>query len=398
MYEQEPVPEVTQSQELAKESNFVTMPDDSQLIRGTTNMAVYGENVEFLAPFVCIMAVAVAKKFELCTWSTEIVDYILKCGSILFKAVKVRYDQVPVLGIPRVSLGKTDYSIYVEYVYDSKMKPSILELALKKVLFPVCPNGILITPNYACAVFTNNHLYYLFDGFGNNELGLSDGPEDLGQACVSRFKTIHGLVKRIIYNKTKREEECPLKYTKFVLSSCTVNRIPVDPNARLKERMTRKQKMEMEMEKEQAAAAGEDGGEGKPPSAPKEKDEKEKEPCNLVGYQKYKGTYTIQGTKALKGRATASTELKNDHFVCLCAAIMLLNCPIKKWDTRKVDYVIDQGKHIFSHAEDLDISEKRIIRNILICKNFFDIIVKKIHIEDWKKNKNLEIGKSLLIS
>lgn len=72
--------------------------------------------------------------------------------------------------------------------------------------------------------------------------------------------------------------------------------------------------------------------------------------------------------------------------------MMLLLRPIKKWDTKTVDYVIDQGKHIFSHAEDLDVSEKRTIRNVLIHKYFFDVVVKRIEIVDWQDNKNLETG------
>lgn len=102
--------------------------------------------------------------------------------------------------------------------------------------------------------------------------------------------------------------------------------------------------------------------------------------------------YVIEGTKQLTGRASVSDELKQDHFVCICACLMLLTTPIQKWDTKKVDQVLDNGKHVFSHAEDLDISEKRTIKNVLIDKHFFDIVIKQVKIENWRDKRNLPTG------
>lgn len=93
----EPEPDITQSEELRKENNFVNLPDSSQIVRGKSNMADLegqGGDMEYLAPFVCIMAAAVAKKFSLVSWSADVVEYVLKCGQELFKASKFRYDQV----------------------------------------------------------------------------------------------------------------------------------------------------------------------------------------------------------------------------------------------------------------------------------------------------------------
>lgn len=101
--------------------------------------------------------------------------------------------------------------------------------------------------------------------------------------------------------------------------------------------------------------------------------------------------YVIEGTKALSDK-TVSAELKEDHFICLCACLLLMTCPISKWDTKKVNGVIDNGVHVFSHAEDLNISEKRIIKNILVEKYFFDLIVKRIKIENYFDRKNLNTG------
>lgn len=85
---------MTQSEELRKESNFKELPDGTQIINGTKNIAEFGKDIEYMAPFVCIMAAVVAKKYGIITWTGDIVDYILKCGNELYKTSKLRYDQV----------------------------------------------------------------------------------------------------------------------------------------------------------------------------------------------------------------------------------------------------------------------------------------------------------------
>lgn len=74
-----------------------------------------------------------------------------------------------------------------------------------------------------------------------------------------------------------------------------------------------------------------------------------------------------------------------------------MTCPINKWDTKKVDNVMDNGSHVYSKAEDLYISERRIIKNILMEKHFFDLIVKRIKIENYRDRKNLNTGKKYKI-
>lgn len=88
-----PEPLVTQSQELQKETNFIKLPDDTEIIYGTQNVANFGKDIEFIAPFIGIMAGVVSKKYSITSWTTEIVDYILKCGAELYSASKFRFDQ-----------------------------------------------------------------------------------------------------------------------------------------------------------------------------------------------------------------------------------------------------------------------------------------------------------------
>ncbi|XP_030747485.1 uncharacterized protein LOC115875983 isoform X2 [Sitophilus oryzae] len=430
------VPDVTKSEELRKETNFVNLPDDTQIIRGTKNIADFGEETEFMAPFICVMADVVAKKYSILSWNSDIVDYVLKCGTELYKASKFRYDQVSKLEIPQISLGKMKYACLVEYVFDSYTRENILELAIGKILFVRSDMGVLVTPTYACALIYKNHLYYMYDGFGNNEVGLSEGLSDDGTACFSRFKDIHALVTRIMYNKRKRESLEEVVYTRFVLSLVKVKRLhpseerlakdKEEPQRQISRQISKqisrkslKQKSKtnksdwwgpVKSEEEQIAAqSGEDEIHGNlhgEKSQASDEDDDKPDAENKVGYRYENGYYVIKGTRAMESSgddandeaARAGTaELTEDHFCCICACLMLLSCPVEKWDTKKIDEVLDHGAHIYSHADDLEMSDKRTIKNILIQKNFFDIIVKKVKIENWKDNKNLSTGIDTLL-
>nr|CAH7728599.1 unnamed protein product [Callosobruchus chinensis] len=396
-------PDITKSEELRKETNFLDLPDDTQIILGTKNVASLGQDVEFVAPFVCIMAGVVSKKYSILTWTTEIVDYILKCGMELYKASKFRYDQVSKLEIPKVTLGNNCFKVLVEYIFDTYIRQNILELAIEKILFVRSDIGVLVTPTYACALIYKNHLFYLYDGFGNNEVGLSEGPENTGVACFSRFKDVHSLAARIMYNKKKRESTEEVVYTRFVLSSVRVKEIIESPGDAKKKKQTKEdEKYEANIQDGEGGATtdadyteteDEDGDQ-----AYRREEKLKKEATLKVGYQHKNGYSVIEGTKALKGREDISDELKEDHFVCLCACLILLSTPVRKWDTKKVDSALDNGRHVYSHADDLEISEKRIIKNILVGKHFFDIIVKQIKIENWRSNKNLKGGIDTLLS
>lgn len=217
-----PEPEITQSQELAKENNFVDLPDGSQLLRGSKEVKEFGEFSEAIAPYMCIMAAAVGAKYSVSTWSMDVVNYVLQCGAELHKKSKIRFEEVAKLEIPKVSLGRTDFSLEVNYHYDALMKQSVIVSSLKKILKQNGEWVVIVTQEFACAVYYKNHLYYLFDCYPTNEVGLSDGPDTAGFASFSRFKDLHLLAMRIVYNKNKREDQEKLEYTRFVLSTVKV--------------------------------------------------------------------------------------------------------------------------------------------------------------------------------
>ncbi|KAK9886350.1 hypothetical protein WA026_015867 [Henosepilachna vigintioctopunctata] len=296
-------PDVTQSEELRKPNNFIDLPDDSQLVRGRSNMAdLEGQDgdMEFIAPFVCIMATAVANKFSLVSWSPDVVEYVLQCGQKLYKASKFRYDQVSRLDIPKVSLGSTDFNIVVEYLFDTFLKDTILELALDRILFLRSDRGIFVTPTYSCAVFRRHHLYYLYDGYGNNEVGLSEGKANTGAACLVRFKDLKSLVHRIIYNKTIREGAETVQYSRFVISKVTVTSLnPPRPEP-------------IDSERGEDDEEWTDIGEDDEPDEEEENDEidneKETKPKVEVGWKFYRKIGTIRGSKSFKGRGVGKAK------------------------------------------------------------------------------------------
>ncbi|CAG9853720.1 unnamed protein product [Phyllotreta striolata] len=358
-------PTVTQSQELRFNTNFAKLPDNSEIILGTKNLvgAMIGSDVpiEYVAPFICIMADVVAKKYTILTWTTEIVDYVLKCGNELFGAAKLRYDQVSKLEIPKITLGSTVFAVLVEYVFDNYTKATTLELALDKILFVRSNFGVIVTPAYACAVMFRNHLYYLYDPYGNNELGHSEGLGKNGVAVFARFKDIHSLVTRILFNKRKRENNEDIAYSRFVVSTVKVREIIDYAGEKYKKKEESKKKPKPEV-----ICVGAD------------EEPASRKPENRVGYYFEDGMWILPGTKVLTNKSEVCEDLKEDHFICICACLMLFTTPIEKWSTKKVNSAYCIGKNVYCHAESLLIVEKRYIRNILIEKNFFDVIVKKL--------------------
>lgn len=105
------------------------------------------------------------------------------------------------LEIPQISLGQAKFTCLVEYLFDSYTRPNILELAIEKILFIRSDMGVLVMPTYACALMHKNFLFYMYDGFGNNEVGLSEGLSDQGSACFSRFKASRFFTRFTLHEK-----------------------------------------------------------------------------------------------------------------------------------------------------------------------------------------------------
>lgn len=71
---------------------------------------------------------------------------------------------------------------------------------------------------------------------------------------------------------------------------------------------------------------------------------------------------------------------------------MLLNNPIKKWDDRKIDEVVDEGLHIYSHVDDFRVCSKKFITNVLIDDYLFDIVVYRMNFATFDSRHSLRAG------
>lgn len=110
---------------------------------------------------------------------------------------------------------------------------------------------------------------------------------------------------------------------------------------------------------------------------------------NLVGYQKKGDFCVIEGSSKLLNRNEGKGEVKPCHFIGVCAMIGIFGRPIKLWDTRRVDYVLDTGNKLFGYVDKFNFADKRNITNLLFDKHFYDVIVKRVTVADDRKMRNI---------
>lgn len=116
---------------------------------------------------------------------------------------------------------------------------------------------------------------------------------------------------------------------------------------------------------------------------------KEKKSQTGVGYQLCDGVYTVNGTTALTNTSAASS-VKSCHFVSLIAMLMATMHPIRTWDHVMVDVCIEKGLEIHAKATNLNVCEKRVIKNIILDGKFININIKKILVVNENPEKTLE--------
>lgn len=156
------------------------------------------------------------------------------------------------------------------------MKRGNLEKSLSRYLVKDCEWALIVTRYYACAVCVKNYLYYLYDPFGSNEVGFGEGLSNDGFSSLQRFKDLHSMVMRILYNKNKREFEEVVEHTKFVLSSCRT--MFIQPEQEVKKR---KGKDDVTLDDFEQPEDGDEEEEGKAQKPIDQKKDKKK--VNKVG-------------------------------------------------------------------------------------------------------------------
>lgn len=206
---------VTQSMELAKASNYIELPDGSEVLYGSKNITMLSYDYEDASPFVSAVAIVMESKYTLTTWTQSVVDAILDYGIALYSSLEVKYSDVPRIVVPKLTIGRNTFHVSINFLFDSLLALDILEQCLQKMVFREWESAMIVTQNYSCAVFLKRKLYYMYDGFGCNLVGLGEGPDNTGIACMFRFKSLHPLVKRFLFNKRKREAIEPTEASRF---------------------------------------------------------------------------------------------------------------------------------------------------------------------------------------
>ncbi|XP_063893773.1 uncharacterized protein LOC110379989 isoform X1 [Helicoverpa armigera] len=369
--------EGTLEEELQKPSNFKDLPDLSQIVRGTTSVSdPDAPETHDKLPFGAIMAIVTSYKYSINTWTPGIVNFVVETALRLYDNKQQKFQLAPVHIIPKIALGHQAYHANIDVVGEGASWQ--MEDVLAKKFFNKYDRGMVTTASYSCAIFKRNGLYYLFDGSPCNAMGLRNDSGSKGKACFLRFRTLHDLVSRINYNKDGRTDD-----QQFILSRILVRRLLKEARHKLPEDHDYATGKPVSKKSKQTIIGSEKDDEDR------RLDAREFRSQSSVGYQLVDGVYRIEGTTSLNQRKP-SADVKSCHFVSLIAMLMAAMHPIRTWDHVMVDVCIEKGLEIHEKATNLNVCEKRVIKNVILDGKFININIKKIIVVNENPEKRLE--------
>lgn len=93
-------------EELAKPSNFKNLPDNAQIVRGSSSVSDSGapDTIDKL-PFGAIMAIVTSYKYSINTWTPGIVNFVVDTAKRLYDNKQQKFQLAPVHVIPKIALG-----------------------------------------------------------------------------------------------------------------------------------------------------------------------------------------------------------------------------------------------------------------------------------------------------
>ncbi|XP_028030016.1 uncharacterized protein LOC114242909 [Bombyx mandarina] len=366
--------ETTPSEEFEKPSNFKQLPDNTQIVRGSA--AITEPDAIDILPFAAIMAIVTSYKYSINSWTSGIVNFVVETAKRLYQNKQEKFQLAPIHIIPKIGIGHQAYHANIDVVGEGPTWQ--LEDVLTRKFFSKYDRGMITTTSYSCAFFVRNQVYYLFDGSPCNAMGLRD-ENNKGKACILRFRTLHHLVCRIIFNKDGKKED-----QQFILSRILVRRLLTEPRVKLPEDYDYSTGLpKSKKSRPSIISSGKDTDKRSSVALAERKSQQS------VGYQLINGMYRIEGTTALQDRKPSS-DVKSCHFVSLIAMLMATMHPIRTWDHVVVDTCLEKGLEIYEKATNLGVCEKRVIRNIIVDGKFININIKKIIVINENPEKKLE--------
>lgn len=182
-----------------------------------------------------------------------------------------------------------------------------------------------------------------------------------------------------MYNKDGKTED-----QQFILSRILVRRLLQEPQTKLPEDYDYETGLPKSKKSKPSIVSSSKGSDKKSSI-----DIEEPKSQTIVGYQQVDGIYRIEGTTSLKDRK-ANSDVKSCHFVSLIAMLMAAMHPIRTWDHVMVDTCIEKGLEIHEKATNLQVCEKRVIKNVILDGKFININIKKIIVVNENPEKRLE--------
>lgn len=182
------------SKELLIETNFIKLPDGSEIISGTTNFELI-QSSELLTALTSIL---ISHKYDVSTWDENVVDFVLTTALQLSDKITVTERHIfekKLIEIPDMKLGSKKFQSSLSKICCGKF--GVLRKMLEDSLNSY-DRVLIIGSQFSAGVFQSNNFFYLFLGGPCDFVGFRNSE---GFSCFIRFRTLNSLFLRILSNR-----------------------------------------------------------------------------------------------------------------------------------------------------------------------------------------------------
>lgn len=101
--------------------------------------------------------------------------------------------------------------------------------------------------------------------------------------------------------------------------------------------------------------------------------------------------YKIQGSTALENRCIDMTgKIRECFFSSIYATLLLVHYPLNKWDYRKVDIVIEEGRRMFKRNKTFQNCSQRTVNRVFVDNYLYNLVIKEFIINHKPRAKPLK--------